>query len=461
MAKKFKVPFAFTGDKTTVPVALQPDGSVSYTQGFGPDYELDKLVDPINAKDVPRDQTNQLFFDVTESLGEVQLYGAALWSADMAPYPLNARVAYAGKYWRSNTAANSDEPGVGAGWDDISLPQNAASFGIGTNTPPQIGNLDDPAKPGGIYRYSSASDTGTNPTGGALNGVVLIQPYSATLSRQVFREVVGGAGLTSTRTWERQINGATLGSWVLLGLAMPFGYLSGFQMANDGTSPLTTVSVGAGAARSSTDTVDIKLGSAMRGILQDSGAWSAGDNQNKLDTGARANNSWYHVYAIRKTSDGTADILFSLSATAPTMPSGYAGFRRISAVKTDGSGNIIQFLNFGRNFTFKTPQLDVDVASAIVDAAYVLSVPTGVEVKAKLGMFCSSGDASWSYRSPSANAIVPNHLDYRGGSLMVTTENPDRLAVDTEIVTNSSAQIHFRTALSSAFRVVTYGWTEL
>lgn len=213
MAKSFKVPFAFTGDKTTVPVALQPDGSVSYTQGFGPDYELDKLVDPINAKDVPRDQTNQLFFDVTESLGEVQKYGAAIWSADMAPYPINARVAYDDKYWRSNIAVNSDEPGVGPGWDDISAPSDIAQYGIGTNTPPQIGNLDDPAKLGGLYRYSSASDTGTNPTGGALNGVVLVQPYSATLSRQTFMEVTGGAGITSTRIWIRQINAATLGTW--------------------------------------------------------------------------------------------------------------------------------------------------------------------------------------------------------------------------------------------------------
>lgn len=246
-----------------------------------------------------------------------------------------------------------------------------------------------------------------------------------------------------------------------IGQNLPLGYLSGFTLANDGVSPNTTLSVTSGTARSSDNTVDISLTGTLRGILQASGSWTAGDNQNKLDTGAKAINSWYHVFAIRKTSDGTGDILFSLSPTAPTMPSGYAGFRRISAIRTDASGNIIQFLNFGRNFTFKTPILDVDIAAAIVDAAYVLSVPTGIEVKVKVGMFCSGGDASWSYRSPSANAIVPSHTDYRGGSLLVTTENPDRLAVDTEIVTNASAQIHFRTALSSAFRVVTYGWTEL
>jgi hypothetical protein len=83
MAKKFEIPFAFSGDKTAVPVGVQPDGSVSYTNGFGPDYELDKLVDPVNAKDVPRDQTNQLFFDTTDAIGELQEKGFAPWSNDM------------------------------------------------------------------------------------------------------------------------------------------------------------------------------------------------------------------------------------------------------------------------------------------------------------------------------------------------------------------------------------------
>lgn len=89
-------------------------------------------------------------------------------------------------------------------------------FGIGSNTPPQIGNMDDPLKAGGLYRYNSGTDTGTTPTGGAINGVVLVQPFSSTLARQVFREVVGTGGQTSSRLWERQINGATLGAWELI-----------------------------------------------------------------------------------------------------------------------------------------------------------------------------------------------------------------------------------------------------
>lgn len=118
-AKKFIIPFATTGDKTSVPNSLQPDGSVSFTQGFGPDYELDKAVDPVNAKDVPRDQMNQLFFDVTDAVGEQQLYGFALWSLDRAPYPVNARVYHSDKLWRSTVINNSGEPGV-TGWEDVS-----------------------------------------------------------------------------------------------------------------------------------------------------------------------------------------------------------------------------------------------------------------------------------------------------------------------------------------------------
>lgn len=118
-AKKFVVPFATTGNKTAVPDTLQPDGTVSYAQGFGPDYELDKTVDPVNAKDVPRAQTNQLYYDLTDAVGEQQLYGVALWGADRAPYPLNARAYHTGKLWRSNVANNSGEPGI-VGWDDVS-----------------------------------------------------------------------------------------------------------------------------------------------------------------------------------------------------------------------------------------------------------------------------------------------------------------------------------------------------
>jgi hypothetical protein len=43
---------------------------------------------------------------------------------------------------------------------------------------------------------------------------------------------------------------------------------------------------------------------------------------NGLDTGTAANGYWYYFFTIAKT-DGTQDLIASLSPTAPTLPSGY------------------------------------------------------------------------------------------------------------------------------------------
>lgn len=79
-SKTFTVPFADSGDKTAVPDPTQPGGEVSYTEGFGPDYELDQVTEP-TAKDVPRQETNQLWFDATEFLQEIQQNGLPVYNA--------------------------------------------------------------------------------------------------------------------------------------------------------------------------------------------------------------------------------------------------------------------------------------------------------------------------------------------------------------------------------------------
>lgn len=74
MTKFFKDAFAVSGDKTAIPNIIQVDGSVSYTEGFGFDYQRDIATEP-TAKSVPRDSTNQLFFDITSALQQYQSFG--------------------------------------------------------------------------------------------------------------------------------------------------------------------------------------------------------------------------------------------------------------------------------------------------------------------------------------------------------------------------------------------------
>lgn len=115
MAKPFVTPFATGGDKSVVPDASQADGSVSYTQGFGPDYQQEQGTP--GAKDVPRDKTNQIFADITGAIAELQRLGFPEYYAELAPYAQGAAVWRAGTVYMSTVGNNNTVPGAaGSSW---------------------------------------------------------------------------------------------------------------------------------------------------------------------------------------------------------------------------------------------------------------------------------------------------------------------------------------------------------
>lgn len=116
MVKIYKQPFAHDGDAIAIPDASQPDGKMSSADGWTPDYQLPKT-DP-NYKPVGRQEMNGVFKEVTEALGQVQVQGASSWSADGAPYPINAQVYHSGKQWIA-LRANSVAPVEGADWTEM------------------------------------------------------------------------------------------------------------------------------------------------------------------------------------------------------------------------------------------------------------------------------------------------------------------------------------------------------
>lgn len=200
----------------------------------------------------------------------------------------------------------------------------------------------------------------------------------------------------------------------------PAGYFYGFLLGNDVTAPNTTISVGSGQAKSSDNLVSIILNTPLRGILQSSGAWTAGDNQNKLDTGARTNSTTYHVFAIRKTSDGTGDILFSLSATAPTMPTGYLGSRWIGRVATDSSGNIIKFIDCGNGrIDLVTPSIEATITATLggYDQLVTISGAAGKSCELILNVFTLGDGVAVNVTNPASTSLVlgVNATTYTGG----------------------------------------------
>lgn len=114
-SKFFGIPFALSGDRATIPEAVDPGGAVSFTQGFGPDYERDPGTDPL-AKRVPRDESNEIYYQVTNTLRYLQIYGLPEWYAlddagNPVSYPVQARVRHLDQTWVSLVATNTVAPG--------------------------------------------------------------------------------------------------------------------------------------------------------------------------------------------------------------------------------------------------------------------------------------------------------------------------------------------------------------
>lgn len=165
MTKIFKIPFATQGDRTAVPDEVQADGSLSYTQGYGYDYERDQATDPA-AKDIEREKMNSLFHDITGAVGEIQAFGMPVWAEEGKPYAIRSIVYHNKKAWQSKIENNKTEPAAGTAWTELKADMTAGDVGAYTK-----GEADQKFQPLGNYlpagySYSKAeSDTNFQPKG--------------------------------------------------------------------------------------------------------------------------------------------------------------------------------------------------------------------------------------------------------------------------------------------------------
>jgi hypothetical protein len=120
MAKRFVVPFASTGDKTVTPDATDPAGAISYSQGWGAQYQLPDT-DP-SYRPVGRQEMNGVLFDVTGAVAELQTIGFPEWVAVaglVVPYRINAYVRHSDIVYKSVIANNSSVPGANSDWLEV------------------------------------------------------------------------------------------------------------------------------------------------------------------------------------------------------------------------------------------------------------------------------------------------------------------------------------------------------
>lgn len=122
MTSLIKIPFADSGDKTTVP-ATDSGGGVNMTQGYGQAYSLDPATDP-SAKRIERQMMNGLFNLITKAIQEIQSSGVApfITTADNGGSPFSyakgAIVSLSGATYQSLNAGNTTTP-PGANWAEV------------------------------------------------------------------------------------------------------------------------------------------------------------------------------------------------------------------------------------------------------------------------------------------------------------------------------------------------------
>ena len=109
----FDTVFAVAGDVSPVPDATQPDGTVSYQQGFSVAYSTAVASGGYN---VPRTGFNQIFLDITTAIQNWQqnttspLITTAMNGGSPYSYPKYARVLYLGVTYISLQNSNTDTP---------------------------------------------------------------------------------------------------------------------------------------------------------------------------------------------------------------------------------------------------------------------------------------------------------------------------------------------------------------
>ncbi|SHJ69300.1 hypothetical protein SAMN05444159_1248 [Bradyrhizobium lablabi] len=235
------------------------------------------------------------------------------------------------------------------------------------------------------------------------------------------------------------------------------GFISGLTLSTPGAGGTFAIAPGVAVDIAGGGILKITSGTFTKTYF----AWAAGSGNGSFDgAGAApsATTGWYHVFVIKRTDTGAVDVLISLSATAPTLPSPYTLFRRIGAMKTDGSFHLIAFTQNGNEFLWTTPVNDINTAVLGTTATlFTVTTPPSVKTNVLLSGFVnhaavnqilvSSPDVADTSPLSGSNFQVPSAGGYGTSSVSIRT--------------NTSQQVRARSgAASTTLNLYTFGYVE-
>lgn len=264
----------------------------------------------------------------------------------------------------------------------------------------------------------------------------------------LFRRAMGNGGAAVARS--------------ALGLTVPRGHIAGLGFTYASGTP-TQLSVAAGECADAAQTAVMQLPSSM---VKTTAAWAAGSGSGGLDTGSIAASTTYHWYVIQNPISGAADVVFSTSASAPTLPSGFTRYRRIGSLMTNGSSQWIGFVQDGDLFQLLNPVMDISAtnpgASAVT--ATLGSVPNGLRMRAlvTIGIQSTSASEMLYVSDLSSNDMAPDGGNAPSASVRAAVASVTNFA-PLSVMTNPSRQVRYRCsagAATTSVRICTLGWED-
>ncbi|MDF0659718.1 MULTISPECIES: hypothetical protein [unclassified Rhizobium] len=232
-------------------------------------------------------------------------------------------------------------------------------------------------------------------------------------------------------------------------------FVQGGIVLPNGSTPLTHLDIAAFNVKALS-----KFASTASTLTKNiNGTWVAG-NGGGLDTGTKAANATYFVYALRKQSDASGEVVLSTSATVGgvnlSLLTGYDVLAPIGVALTDGSSNIREFImDAGDEYTFTTPVREVtNAAISTTSALLALTVPNGVKVKAKLRLMFTSGATTNSalVHDPAKGTLVAGGND-SGGNVGTIQVSSGYAVGGGDVRTNTSKQVRYVAGASGNFWV--------
>jgi hypothetical protein len=231
--------------------------------------------------------------------------------------------------------------------------------------------------------------------------------------------------------------------------------LNGLILSNNGTDATNDIDVSEGACVSDDGTTVMTLSAITKRL---DAAWAVGTGNGGLDTGSIANNT-YHVWVINRPDTNVTDVLFSLSASSPTMPTNYTKKKRIGSI-IRVSAAILLFTQRDDEFRLNTYQSDygsTGVGSSAVTVT-LASVPLGIITKAYFNFIIGDNGAYIAFYDADKTPVAANTLAAPladGGTLSSGT-----VFGNSEVWTNTGSQIKFIGNGNTTVRIATKGWRD-